>query len=172
MRIAFPLRLSGTGTNIRPALVICPSLSSCACHNAGAKPALRGFSRWWPRRRAARGRLTGSPQADTKGCTKNTRSRHAHPRHHDPGHRIECGEIHAGGGSVPRGHASGAFRGTVQAAEHVEQRRRHRGRRRDRPRPSPASDGLRAAPVGAYEPHPAEARNRQRVAGDRAGAAP
>ena len=57
----------------------------------------------------------------------------------------------------------------VQAAEHVEQRRGHRRRRRDRPRPGAAGAGRARAAQRPHEPGAAEARERDRRAGHRAG---
>ena len=90
---------------------------------------------------------------------------------HDPGRGIECRQVAAGGGAGARARRSRAFRRALQAAEHVQQRRRHRRWRRDRPR-SGAAGARRAAGAGQrHEPGAPQARDRYRRAGDRAGAA-
>ena len=63
----------------------------------------------------------------------------------------------------------GLERQAVQAAEHVEQRRRDGGRRRDRPRPGAAGSGGLCRTIGAYEPGAAETPERGGRAGDRPG---
>ena len=85
------------------------------------------------------------------------------------GHRLGRRQVADRRRPLPRLRRARPERAAVQAAEHVEQRRRDGGRRRDRPRPGAAGARLRRRAERRHESGAAEAAERRRRAGRRAG---
>ena len=93
------------------------------------------------------------------------------PGDHGAGHRLACRQIADRRGALPRLCRSWTGGRAVQAAEHVEQCRCDGGWRRDRPRADAAGACRARRAVGPHESRAAEAGDRDRRAGHRAGQA-
>ncbi len=96
-------------------------------------------------------------------------SRVARKLRHDPGadvsgHGLGCRQVLAGRRILPRLRPAGLARKTVQAAEHVQQRRRDGGWRRDRARAGASGPRLFLRAERPHESGVAEAAERDRLA--------
>ena len=132
------------------------STGSCACGSGLYQPRCKKFH------------VDGTkPMALPGGARHNGPKGRDHGQSdHDPGCRVQRGEIHVGRGPVPTLRAQRASGAPVQAAEHVQQCRRHRRRGRDWPRSGASGAGRRRAPTHRHEPSIAQARNGRGRAGD------